>query len=69
MKQKQRQHESPDKGEANPEKPLTKAEAKTAMDRFESLTRRLLTVSRSQLQQEQDRHEKGGPHRRKPKGI
>jgi hypothetical protein len=64
MRQKQSHCESRDKGVANIEKPLTKAEAKKAMARFESLTRRLLTVSRDRLQDEQERYEE---HRqRKP---
>jgi hypothetical protein len=65
MSHKQSHPESRDKGEVNPKKPLTKAEAKKAMARFESLTRRLLTVSRVQLQEEQERYEKR-KHQRKP---
>jgi hypothetical protein len=57
MSQKQSHPESRGKGGADGGKPLTKAEAKKAMARFESLTRRLLTVSRAQLQKEQERHE------------
>jgi hypothetical protein len=57
MRQKQSHSESHGKGEANAEKPLTKAEAKKAMARFESLTRQLLTVSRGQLQEEQLKYE------------
>jgi hypothetical protein len=57
MRQKQSHSESPGKGVANAEKPLTKAEAKKAMAKFESLTRRLLTVSPGQLQEEQQKYE------------
>jgi hypothetical protein len=63
MRQKQSYSESHGKGEANAEKPLTRAEAKKAMARFESLTRRLLTVSRGQIQEEQGRYEKRKPQR------
>jgi len=38
------------------EKPLTKAEAKKAMARFESLTRQLLAVPRERLKDEQERY-------------
>jgi hypothetical protein len=65
MSHKQSHPESRDKGEVKPEKPLTKAEAKKAMARFESLTRRLLAVPRAQLQEEQERYEKR-KHQRKP---
>jgi len=39
MRQKQSHSESHDKGAVAGEKPLTKAQAKEAMARFESLTR------------------------------
>lgn len=57
MRQKQSHSESHGKGEANAEKPLTKAEAKKAMARFEALTRQLITVSRERLQVEQNHYE------------
>ena len=68
MRQKQSHSESSGKGEATAEKPLTKAEAKKAMARFESLTRQLLTVSRGQLQEEQQKYEsdRGTPPRKSP---
>jgi hypothetical protein len=58
MSQKQSHSESHGNGEATAEKPLTKAGAKKAMARFESLTRQLLTVSRARMQDEQERYEK-----------
>jgi hypothetical protein len=58
MRQKQSLSESRDKGVANDQKPLTKAGAKEAMARFESLTRQLLSVSRERLRVEQDHYEK-----------
>ena len=65
MMQKQRHSESHDKDAVAVDKPLTKAQAKEAMARFESLTRRLLTVPRARLQAEQDRYEKR-KHVKKP---
>ena len=53
MRQKQSHSESHDKGEANVERPLTKAEAKKAMARFEALSRNLLKVTPNQLLQEE----------------
>lgn len=58
MRQKQSHSESHGKGEANAERPLTKAGAKKAMARFESLARKLLTVSPRQLQKEQESYDK-----------
>lgn len=66
MRQKQSHSESPGNGEATAGKPLTKAQAKKAMARFESLTRQLLAVSRGQLQEEQGLYEKQRQHRQKP---
>jgi hypothetical protein len=67
MRQKQSHFESRDRGVANDQKPLTKAGAKKAMARFESLTRQLLTVTRDRLRDEQKRYEKR-KHRGKPSG-
>jgi hypothetical protein len=58
MRQKQSHSESHGKSGANAEKPLTKAGAKKAMARFESLARQLLSVSRERLRAEQDHYEK-----------
>jgi hypothetical protein len=58
MRQKQSHSESHGKGGADAGKPLTKAQAKEAMARFESLTRQLLTVPRARLADEQERYEK-----------
>jgi hypothetical protein len=65
MSQKQSRSESHDKGAVVADKPLTKAQAKEAMVRFESLTRQLLTVSRARLRDEQDHYEKQ-KHQKKP---
>jgi len=59
MRQKQSHSESHGKGVANAEKPLTKAEAKKAMARFERLTKGLLSVSREQLKREEKRYQVG----------
>jgi hypothetical protein len=64
MRQKQSLSESRDKGVENDQKPLTKAGAKKAMARFESLARQLLAVTRDRLRDEQVRYEKR-KHRRK----
>jgi hypothetical protein len=69
MRQKQSHSESRDKGVANDQKPLTKAEAKKAMARFESLIRGLLTVSRGQLQEEQERYGNQRQRQRKPSKL
>jgi hypothetical protein len=58
MRQKRSNSESRDKGVGAADKPLTRGQAKEAMARFESLTRRLLTVTRQQIQDEQERYEK-----------
>ncbi len=53
MRQKQSHSESHGKDGATAERPLTKAEAKKAMAKFESLTRGLLKVTPAQLSQEE----------------
>jgi len=53
MRRKQSHSESGDKGTANIEKPLTKAEAKKAMERFKSLSRDLLRVTPDKLSREE----------------
>jgi hypothetical protein len=68
MRQKQSHSESLGKDGVNVERPLTKAEAKKAMARFESLTRQLLTVPRGRLQEEQERYEKRRKSRQYGKG-
>jgi hypothetical protein len=55
MVRKQSQSESRDKDAADASNPLTEAEAKEAMTRFESLARRLLAVTQKELQEEQKR--------------
>jgi hypothetical protein len=45
------------------EKPMTKAEAAKAMDRFRVLTGRLLTVSREQLAAEEQRYQASKPQK------
>jgi hypothetical protein len=69
MRQKQSHSESQGRGAVNVKRPLTKAGAGvatsdseesinlTAMEKFKSLTRRLLAVSREQLAAEQKRYE------------
>ena len=54
--------------EADAEKPMTKAEAAKAMDRFKDLTRRLLKVPRERLQAEEERHQRDKPKGRQRKG-
>jgi hypothetical protein len=66
MKQKQRHPESHGKGGVSAGKPLTKGEAKEAMIRFESLTRRLLAVPREQILEEKIRHGKESTFRKSP---
>jgi len=63
MRQKSEGHDKSAVGTAD--KPLTKAQAKAAMAKFETLTRQLLAVPRARLQDEQDRYEKR-KHARKP---
>ncbi len=65
MRQKQSHSDNHGKGAASAEKPLTKTEAKEAMAKFESLTRRLLAVTREQVKEELARHEKR-KHAKKP---
>lgn len=63
-----RQPEQSDSTAANvAEKPMTKAEAAKAMDRFRVLTGRLLTVSREQLAAEERRHQEAKPLKKKIK--
>jgi hypothetical protein len=51
MKQKQPRHESPDKAGVSDKPPRRHpAETQSAITRFKKLTRRLLTVSKEQLQ-------------------
>jgi hypothetical protein len=56
MRQKQSHSESRAKGAVNVESPLTKAEAKEAMARFERLTKGLLSVSRERLIKEEQKY-------------
>jgi hypothetical protein len=51
MRQKQRRPESRDKGGANA------AKAEAPMERFKSLTRALLTISNTELKEEQRRYD------------
>jgi hypothetical protein len=61
-----RQRERSDSAEASAaKKPMTKAEAEKAMDRFKNLTRRLLNVSREQLMAEEQRHKSMRPKRKR----
>ena len=48
-------------------KPMTKAEAAKAMDRFKDLTRGLLNVSKEQLRAEEERHMRERPKKRRRK--
>lgn len=64
MKQKQRHRESPDKGEES-----AAATAETPMAKFKALTRGLLNVSRSQLQEEQKRYQESRPDRSDKKTV
>jgi|GEM_PF-4763565 len=53
MAKKQSHLEKHGKGGANAEKPLTKAEAVEAMNKFKNLTRQLLAVPRGKFEVEQ----------------
>jgi hypothetical protein len=57
-----------DSTEASAGKPLTKAEAAKAMDRFKNLTRTLLNVPREKLNAEQQRYEQSKAKGRPQKG-
>jgi hypothetical protein len=69
MRRSRRQPEQSDNAEANAvaEKPMTKAEAAKAMERFRALTGRLLTVSREQIAEEERRHQAAKPLKSKRK--
>jgi hypothetical protein len=53
MRQKQSHSESHGKGGAPAERPLTKAEAAEAMNRFKNLARQLIAVPREKFEVEQ----------------
>ena len=59
-----RQHEQSDRGEASAGKPMTRAEAAKAMERFKSLTRDLLKIPREKIEAEEQRYRKSRSLRR-----
>ena len=63
-----RQREQSAKGEADTEKPMTKAEAPQAMERFKTLARKLLAVPRAAIEEEERKfRQKRTPTRKRRK--